>query len=131
MGRIVLVQRVQKRELGFLRGTESSSVCDTKTAGSGQQESALETKAWVPGEDPLTLSMSMDLILRIVESHRKGAGKEVSQSDWHFRKLTRAVEQKMNRKGKTRGWEASEEAAMIQGRIREVSMKMEVGRAGP
>lgn len=34
----------------------------------------------------------------------------------------------MNWKGKTRGWEASEEVAIVQGRIGEVSVKMEGSR---
>lgn len=70
------------------------------------------------------------ILLRVMESRGKVARKEVSPSDWHVRKLTQAAEQRMIRKGETRGWEASEETAMIQGRIGAASVKIEVGGAG-
>lgn len=70
----------------------------------------------------------MDFILKVTGSHGRVACKEVSQLDWHFTDLTLAAEQKMNWKGETRGWEASEEVTIIQGRIREVSVRMEGSR---
>lgn len=71
------------------------------------------------------------ILLRVMESRGKVARKGVSPSDWHVRKLTQAAEQRMIRKGETRGWEASEETAVIQGRIGAASVKIEVGGAGP
>lgn len=82
-------------------------------------------KGVVPGKEPFVLLRSLDLILRVMDTHGSVAHKDLSSLDWHLRKLTLAAEQRMNWKGKTRSWEPSEEVAIIQGRIGEVSMKME------